>query len=130
MNDAAGGAQGRFDAPMTVPQILFGFKGRIPRKTYWIWGVVVLVAFSVFASLLLGILGIDEWAASVLVNLAILWPAFAVSVKRWHDRDKSGWWLLINFIPLVGWIWALVENGFLRGTAGANRFGDDLTERF
>lgn len=129
-DDAMGGRAGRFDAPMTVQQILFSFRGRIPRKTYWIWGVVVLIAFSVFSSLLLGILGMDEMLASVLVNLLVLWPAFAVSIKRWHDRDKSGWWLLINFIPVIGMIWALVENGFLRGTPGPNRFGEDLTERF
>jgi uncharacterized membrane protein YhaH (DUF805 family) len=65
----------------------------------------------------------------MLVQLLVVWPAVAVSVKRWHDRNKSGWWVLINLIPIVGALWTLVENGFLRGTPGPNRFGDDLTGR-
>jgi uncharacterized membrane protein YhaH (DUF805 family) len=45
--------------------------------------------------------------------------------KRWHDRDKSAWWILIGLIPFIGWIWVLVEVGFLKGTDGPNRFGED-----
>ena len=51
----------------------------------------------------------------------------AVSVKRWHDRDKPGTWVLINLIPLVGGIWAFVEVGCLRGTFGPNNYGEDPT---
>jgi uncharacterized membrane protein YhaH (DUF805 family) len=56
--------------------------------------------------------------------LIIAWPAIAISIKRWHDRDKAGWWLLILFVPVVG-IWNLIECGFLPGTPAANRFGPD-----
>lgn len=115
--------------PMSPAQILFGFRGRIPRRTYWLWGVLGLIGFAVVANLLLGIAGLPEEWAGLLPNLLILWPSLAISAKRWHDRDKSAWWLLVNLIPLVGWIWALVENGFLRGTAGPNRYGEDLTGR-
>ena len=45
--------------------------------------------------------------------------------KRWHDRDKSGWWALLNLIPVIGTLWILIECGFLRGTYGGNRFGPD-----
>ena len=48
-----------------------------------------------------------------------------VGIKRWHDRDKSGWWSLIAFIPLIGFLWVLIECGFLAGTSGSNRFGED-----
>ena len=58
------------------------------------------------------------------MNLLLVWPAVVVSIKRWHDRGKSGWWVLVTLIPFVGWLWALIENGLLRGDAGANRFGD------
>ena len=61
---------------------------------------------------------------SILV-LIVLWPTLAVYTKRWHDRDKSGWWSLIMFVPIIGGIWFLVECGFLRGTDGPNRFGND-----
>jgi len=115
--------------PMSPAQILFSFSGRIPRRTYWLWGVLALLGAAAGASMLLRIAGVGETTADALVQLLLVWPAVAVSVKRWHDRDKSGWWVLINLIPFIGALWTLVENGFLRGTPGPNRFGDDLTGR-
>lgn len=115
--------------PMTPVQILFGFRGRIPRRTYWLWGVLALFGAAFGLWVLLGIVGLRERQIEVVINLALLWPGLAVSVKRWHDRNKSGWWVLINLIPVLGLVWALVENGFLRGTVGPNRFGEDLTGR-
>ena len=49
-------------------------------------------------------------------------PQYAIAAKRWHDRNKSGWWSLISLIPLVNF-WMLIELGFLTGTDSANRFG-------
>ena len=115
--------------PMTPAQILFSLRGRIPRKTWWLWGVGALLGVALGGSLLLAIAGIKPERAGIVMNLAVLWPAIATSVKRWHDRDKSGWWLLINLLPIVGIVWVIVENGCLRGTAGPNRFGEDLTGR-
>ncbi len=60
-----------------------------------------------------------------LFFLPLYWIGLAVTVKRSHDRDKSGWWILIALIPLIGAIWFLIEFGFLRGTPGPNRFGPD-----
>lgn len=115
--------------PMTPAQILFGLHGRIPRKTWWLWGVAALLGVAFGGMLLLGIAGVSAEDASLLMNLLVLWPAIATSVKRWHDRDKSGWWVLINLVPVLGLIWVVVENGCLRGTVGPNRFGEDLTGR-
>ena len=61
------------------------------------------------------------------VELLGFWIGLALAVKRWHDRDKSGWWVLINLIPLIGWIWSFVEVGCLRGTVGPNQYGADPT---
>lgn len=115
--------------PMTPMQILFGLRGRIPRKTFWFYGVLGPLAVSVYVSMLLSIAGVREQRIDSLVNTLLLWPALAVSAKRWHDRDKSGWWVLIQLVPALGLLWTLIENGFLRGTVGANRFGEDLTGR-
>ena len=60
--------------------------------------------------------------SGIFVLLALV-PAIMVYIKRFHDRDKSGWWVLIALIPLIGAIWILVELGFLAGTPGPNRFG-------
>jgi uncharacterized membrane protein YhaH (DUF805 family) len=117
------------EEPMGLQQILFGFAGRIPRKTFWLWGVLGMLVASILLELLLGIAGMSEELRGAIPALLMLWPGLAISVKRWHDRDKSGWWVLINLVPVVGFVWALVENGFLRGTAGPNRFGEDLTGR-
>lgn len=59
---------------------------------------------------------------SFLASLALLLPNLAVAVRRLHDTDRSGWWLLLGFIPLIG---TLVLLFFMvqRGTDGANRFG-------
>lgn len=61
-----------------------------------------------------------------LLFFGFLWNTYAVQAKRWHDRDKSGWWSMVGFIPYIGGIWVLVECGFLRGTDGPNRHGEAL----
>jgi uncharacterized membrane protein YhaH (DUF805 family) len=117
------------DEPMSLQQILFGFSGRIPRRTFWLYGVLGLLGASVAIELLLGIAGVPDAQRAAAEALLLLWPSIAITVKRWHDRNKSAWWLLINVIPAIGFVWSLVENGLLRGTVGPNRFGDDLTGR-
>jgi uncharacterized membrane protein YhaH (DUF805 family) len=44
-------------------------------------------------------------------------------IKRFHDRGKSGWWVLILFIPVIGFFWAIIDLGILQGDPGDNRFG-------
>ncbi|HWH82450.1 MAG TPA: DUF805 domain-containing protein [Burkholderiaceae bacterium] len=133
MNDTAlaldaAPARSPFDDPMSTAQIVFGFRGRVPRKVFWLYGVLGPVLASVIAQMLLGIVGVSEHRAETIATLLVLWPCAAVSAKRWHDRDHSGWWVLIYLIPLLGLLWTLVANGLLRGSVGANRFGPDLTE--
>lgn len=108
---------------MSPAHIFFGLRGRIARRTWWLYGVAALIGLHVLGVTLLRIAGLAADLAHMTMNVLLLWPGIAVSVKRWHDRDKSGWWVLVNLVPFVGWLWALVENGFLRGSAGVNRFG-------
>ena len=119
-----------FDDPMSIPRILFSFRGRVPRKVFWLYGVLGPLLVSVMAEMLLGIVGVSERRAEMLTTLLLVWPCAAVSVKRWHDRDKSGWWALVYLIPLIGIVWTLIANGLLRGSVGPNRFGRDLTGEF
>ncbi len=100
-------------------------RGRIGRTTFWLYGVGALLGLGIIGHLLLGIARVRPESADHLINLLLAWPVIATSAKRWHDRDKSGWWVAVVLVPVVGWIWALVENGCLRGTAGPNRFGAD-----
>ena len=82
------------------------FNGRARRKEYWMFFLFNLIIFLVigFVEGLFGSPGI----IGVLYSLAILIPGIAVSVRRLHDTGRSGWWLLIGFIPLLGVIVLLV----------------------
>jgi uncharacterized membrane protein YhaH (DUF805 family) len=107
-------------------QLLFSFQGRISRGSYWIAWAIYLAA-----NILVSILGTKVLEGDtggpviLLVWLIIAYSSVAVAAKRWHDRDKSGWWSLIILIPIAGLFWMIVENGFLPGTFGPNRFGAD-----
>jgi uncharacterized membrane protein YhaH (DUF805 family) len=105
--------------------LLFSFEGRLPRKSFWLYGVLGITLAQMFIYFLLGIAGVSEALASGVAALAVVWPGLAINVKRWHDRDKPGWWVLINLVPLVGTLWTLIECGLLPGTPGDNRFGPD-----
>ena len=62
--------------------------------------------------------------ALAIYSLLLFIPNLAVSVRRLHDQDKSGWWILIGFVPLIGAIWLFVLY-VLESTRGPNRFGPD-----
>ena len=124
------GSRSPFDDPLSTAQILFSLRGRVPRKVFWLYGVLGPLLVSVMLEMLLGIAGVSARRAELLTALLLVWPCTAVSVKRWHDRDKSGWWALVYLIPLIGLLWTLLTNGLRRGSVGANRFGADLTAKF
>jgi uncharacterized membrane protein YhaH (DUF805 family) len=157
---------------MNFLQVLFGFHGRINRAKYWLaalfWIVVDIVVFGVIAGMVakdilaLGPqvsaedivrvilsfgLGIILFITVVVVPMIV--SSFAVGIKRLHDRDQSGWWILLfyfgpavasalgqnsgsgasslvlSLVSLGISIWAIVVLGFLRGTRGPNRYGPD-----
>jgi len=114
----------------SVLEVLFSFTGRIKRLTYWVCTIGLSFAGSAvgyFASALrLDQWPQPEWLLSILstvTGILVLWVTLAVQVKRWHDRDKSGWWCLINLIPVIGTLWNLIELGLLPGSRHSNRFG-------
>jgi uncharacterized membrane protein YhaH (DUF805 family) len=122
--------------------LLFGFQGRTRRLHYWLASFGAGFCLSVFYLAVFMVLYAvasrsDDVAATMsspgmIIALLLLtvvylvfafWISLAVQIKRWHDRDKSGVWVLIAFIPFVGPIWSIIECGFLDGTEGPNRFG-------
>jgi uncharacterized membrane protein YhaH (DUF805 family) len=105
-------------------RLYLSLQGRIDRRCFWLRGVLTLLLVSLVLGMLLEIAGLGSAPAERAANLLLAWPLIAVSAKRWHDRDRSGWWVLIMAIPLVGTLWALIDNGFVRGTPGPNRFGE------
>ena len=94
--------------------VLFSFKKRLNRKRFWLYqigiGIVTAIPFIIGETMVAGMLE--------------LWAQAALMVKRSHDRDKSGWFVLVMLIPVVN-IWPIIELFFLRGTSGDNQFGSD-----
>jgi uncharacterized membrane protein YhaH (DUF805 family) len=106
-------------------EMLFSINGRVGRMAYWMSLLGVWVGAVVIVGGMVTVGGMEKEEKALVLGawlLAALWPLIAIQVKRWHDRDKSGVWVLINCIPILGEVWALVENGFFKGTEGTNRF--------
>ena len=107
------------------------FSGRARRKEYWMF-----VLFNVVASIILSILdkliGTDFGSGSTssggvlstIYSLAVLLPSIGVAIRRMHDTGRSGWWILINLVPCVGWIWFIVLAAG-DGNPGDNQYGPD-----
>lgn len=106
---------------MDIVQMYFSIRGRISRKPYWIAILPLIIGYAV-ADVMTESADEAIEGLGYLVMIILLWPSLAVQIKRWHDRDKSGWWQLISMVPIVGPLWVFIELGFLRGTSGANRF--------
>jgi uncharacterized membrane protein YhaH (DUF805 family) len=126
--------------------LLFSFPGRINRAKYWI-------AIITYVSVIIALVGLGFFfrfdiiffVIAALVFIAMTVSGVAVGLKRLHDRDMSGWWLLVFYLlPVVldgigrelgntiilsigaaMSVWALIVLGFLRGTPGANQYGPD-----
>jgi uncharacterized membrane protein YhaH (DUF805 family) len=98
------------------------FQGRSSRSAFWFWALFSFLVSTVFqilsgndSSSFLGILG-------GLAGLALVLPGLSVAVRRLHDIDRSGWFILLGLIPLVGVI-ILIVFYCQPSTVGANRFG-------
>jgi uncharacterized membrane protein YhaH (DUF805 family) len=142
--------------------LLASYTGRINRGKYWtaaliyigVMIVMIAVGFIMVGNSLLETSGEDAedviaglfskglgfLLLAIVVYIPMVVSGVFVGIKRLHDRDKSGWWLLLFYLvpallsghgailSLIGFgltIWGIVELGFLRGTMGPNRFGPD-----
>lgn len=100
------------------------FSGRAARSEFWYW-----VLFAVLVTAAGGIVdeavlpNVESGLFAPLISLALLLPGLAVSVRRLHDVDRVGWWLLI-YITVIGIIFLIVWD-CTKGTSGPNRFGPD-----
>lgn len=109
-------------AEVLTKSFLLSYEGRLNRQRYWAFFLVYIAGIIVAA--------IVDWMmgtaiVEVLFVLAALYPSICVTIKRWHDRNKSGWWILIGLVPVIGGIWSFVECGCLEGTQGPNTYGAD-----
>jgi uncharacterized membrane protein YhaH (DUF805 family) len=111
------------DPEENLRYLILSFNGRLKRRPFWLYGVLGVLLAQFFATALLGIAGFAANTADTVATALVAWPSLAITAKRWHDRGRSAWWMLIMLIPVIGLLWTLIECGLLRGEAGANRFG-------
>ena len=98
------------------------FSGRARRMEYWMFVLVnAIIGFVLYLPAI--VTGDQIWAILYYVYaLAVLIPSLAVAVRRLHDTGRTGWWILIGLVPLVGLIVLLVFM-FTDGEQGSNRYG-------
>ena len=105
-------------------------QGRINRQRYWIAGILLslamipaIILFSILTNIgsLLAIIGILIYIAAII---AVIVADIMLYIKRAHDRNHTGWYILLTMIPFIGIIWA-IELAFFKGTEGTNQYGED-----
>lgn len=94
------------------------FDGRAGRPEYW-WFFLINTVISVVLRFAIPNIGP---LISELYGLAVLLPSIGVTIRRLHDTNRTGWWILVVLIPLVGWIWLIVLLA-MAGDLGPNRYG-------
>ena len=105
---------------LEVIQNYVGFQGRARRKEYWMFFLFSFV-ISIILEVLQKVLHIGQ-ILTTLYSLAVLLPSLAVSMRRLHDTGRTGWWILIGLIPIIGTIILLVFM-FLDSQEGDNQYG-------
>lgn len=95
------------------------FEGRSNRGEYW-WAFLAIILISIGLTVIDAMLGIA--LLGMIFSLATLVPGIAIGIRRLHDIDKSGWFLLIGLIPLIGAL-VLIYFFIQKPTPGPNRFG-------
>lgn len=99
------------------------FSGRASRREYWMF-----FAFNIIVAILTGIIDAATGVPVLgpLYSLAVLIPGIAVTIRRLHDTDHSGWWILVGLVPFVGFL-VLLYFMIIEGTKGGNQFGPPAT---
>ena len=121
-----------------MTNFLFGFQGRTNRAKFWLVALAIFIVEAILFAMLgsnvamsddpqeaLARLGPVTSIVLLLFGILVTWISIAVGIKRFHDRNKSGVWVLIIFVPVIGSLWYLIECGFLKGTTGPNNYGPD-----
>ncbi len=114
---------------LCVSQKFATFSGRARRQEYWLFYLDCLIVSSALSSLSLSLVH-NIVANAIVTTISVAWvlftliPSLAVLVRRLHDTNRSGWWLLLYLLPIIGGI-VLFVFSVLPGTVGENDYGDD-----
>ncbi len=100
-------------------EIFFSIDGRIPRGLWW----ATLLIYAIPMGFLFTLVQKSNPQLAPVAQFLIGIPFIMINGKRFHDRNKSAWWVLIGAVPIVGALWVFIECGCLAGTPVQNRFG-------
>lgn len=109
------------------------FKGRARRKEFWMFSLINFIIIMALQTVMFAVGGMDPEAGGIalaiaglllLYALAVFIPSLAVSVRRLHDTNRSGWWLLIGLIPLIGAV-VLIIFYVQDSQPGSNQYGEN-----
>lgn len=106
----------------------FSFKGRLNRKPYIIFGFIVNALYLAIMFMTVTYDKKSREILEVIFALVFIWPVLAIQAKRWHDIDRSAWWILISFVPVIGPVVTFYRTFVLSGNDGPNRYGEDPLE--
>lgn len=122
---------------------LFSPNGRLNRARFWLAALIYVAAMVLLVILYMilwqiipgtteggefkveGVTALPYIGLGIAYMIVAVWSGICVAIKRFHDRGKSGAWVLIQLIPIVGALWYFIEAGCLRGTVGPNQYGPD-----
>jgi len=101
---------------MDYKDVWLNFEGRISRSEFWLKGILPIIVINLLLSAVDS--AITGGLIATLAGIVLIYPTVAIAIKRFHDRNKSGWWALILLIPFFGMLWVLIA-------VGNNDYGPD-----
>jgi uncharacterized membrane protein YhaH (DUF805 family) len=118
-------------AIMSALGFFLSFRGRISRSQYFAGGLLIVALWAGLFMRWSSLADSNLTSAKIQLHFFLYvvapllsYSAICLQIKRWHDLGKSGFWILINFVPYIGGSWALFETFFMSGDSGSNEYGD------
>jgi uncharacterized membrane protein YhaH (DUF805 family) len=102
------------------------FDGRASRPAFW-WWFLFTILVGIACNIMDGTIFNESMLLTILVSLGLILPSLSVAIRRLHDTDRSGWWILISFIPIIGFIVLLVFY-LQKSDPGDNSYGPPMAE--
>lgn len=99
------------------------FSDRASRSEYWYWTLFAMILGALITIICSTILDMEDIGDCLWLAITLI-PSLSVAVRRLHDINKSGWWILLNLLPLIGYIILFIWH-CKKGTDGPNNYGSD-----
>ncbi|MGB5965807.1 MAG: FAD-binding protein [Sulfurimonadaceae bacterium] len=116
----------QFNKKLPVSYLLFTTRGRVDRLTFWTTQLFIWLAFYIAFCSIDFLIG---YSYTILIYPLLFWGLICTATKRLHDSNKSGLFLLVTLVPILGPLWLLYQLGLKKGGVFTNRFGPVFGEK-